>query len=83
MMMWLLAWIGMGCWIVCFIWMHRISSRQNAMLEELREVTDRIERVSRAEHDLIKEVHPAVSDIKERVEDVHGAVTSERNSGKK
>jgi predicted transcriptional regulator len=67
----------MGCWAVCFWWMHRISSRQDSMLKELNEMAQRIEKVSRAEHDLIKEVHPVVADIKERVEDVHGAVVSE------
>lgn len=78
MITYLVGWIGLGCWIVCFWWMHRISSRQDSMLEELHEMTQRIERLSRAEHDLIKEVHPTVSDIKERVDDMHGAVVSER-----
>ena len=69
-----LAWIGTGCWIICFWWMHRISSRQNAMLEELREMTGRIEDLSKAEHDLIREVHPQVGEIKEHVETVAEAV---------
>jgi hypothetical protein len=38
--------IGIVCWAVCFWWMHRISSRQDALLEELREVTIRIEKLS-------------------------------------
>lgn len=70
-----LTWIGIGCWLVCFWWMHRISSRQNAMLKELHDVTKRIEQVSRAEHDLIREVHPQVSEIKEHVENVAEAVS--------
>ena len=72
-----LGWTGMFCWLICFWWMHRISTRQDAMLEELKDMARRIEKVSRAEHDLIKEVHPAVTDIKERVQDVHGRVVAE------
>jgi hypothetical protein len=72
-----LTWLGMACWIVCFWWMHRISSRQEAMLEELHDMTTRIERLSKAEHDLIQEVHPKVSEIKEHVENVAHAVTSD------
>jgi predicted transcriptional regulator len=78
----ILTWAGMGCWIVCFWWMHRLSARQESMLKELHEMTGRIEHLSRAEHDLIKEVHPTVSDIKERVEDVQDAVGSEGKPGK-
>jgi hypothetical protein len=59
--------------------MHRISSRQDAMLEELHEVTTRIEKLSRAEHDLIRDVHPQVSEIKEHVEDVREVVSPEKN----
>ncbi|HEY2625946.1 MAG TPA: hypothetical protein VGI41_04250 [Candidatus Udaeobacter sp.] len=53
----------------------RISSRQDAMLQELHEMTTRIERLSRAEHDLIREVHPQVGEIKEHVENVAEAVS--------
>ena len=74
-----LTWIGIGCWIVCFWWMHRISSRQDAMLEELHEVTKRIERLSQAEHDLIRDVHPKVGEIKEHVETVKEAISPEKN----
>ena len=59
---------------VCFWWMHRLSSRQEAMLKELHEMTARIEQLSRSEHDLIREVHPKVSAIKEQVENVADAV---------
>ena len=72
----LLSWIGVGCWCVCFWWMHRISSSQNAMLEELREMTARIEKLSESEHDLISQVHPQVGEIKEHVEDVREAISS-------
>ena len=58
--------IGTLCWMVCFWWMHRISSRQDAMLEELHEMTTRIEQLSQDEHDLIRDVHPQVSEIKEQ-----------------
>ena len=53
------------------------------MLKELHDVTGRIERISEAEHDLIKQVHPAVSDIKERVENVQDAIASDSSAGKK
>ena len=66
--------IGTICWVVCFWWMHRISTRQNAMLAELREQGARIEKLSRSEHELIKEVHPAVASIKESVEEVQETV---------
>ncbi|HEU0015579.1 MAG TPA: hypothetical protein VFQ45_18020 [Longimicrobium sp.] len=62
--------LGTACWAVCFVWMHRISTRQNRFLEELRTQTRRIEELSRAEHDLIREVHPQVGEIKERIEEV-------------
>ena len=71
--------IGTLCWIVCFWWMHRISSRQDAMLEELHAMTTRIERLSQDEHDLIRDVHPQVSEIKEHVEDVREVVSPNNN----
>jgi hypothetical protein len=74
-----LTWIGLACWTVCFWWMHRISSRQETMLKELHEMTTRIEQLSQAEHDLIREVHPQVSEIKEDVEDVAQKVTDDSN----
>lgn len=48
---------------------------QDAMLKELHEMTTRIEQLSRAEHDLIREVHPQVGEIKEHVENVAEAVS--------
>jgi len=59
--------------------MHRISSRQNAPLHELHEMTVCIEKLPRAEHDLITDVHPQVSEIKEQVENVRNVVSSERS----
>ena len=44
------------------------------MLEELHGMTKRIERLSKAEHDLISDVHPQVSEIKEQVENVREVV---------
>jgi hypothetical protein len=36
------------------------------VLEEVHEMTMRIERLSQSEHDLISDVHPQVSEIKEQ-----------------
>jgi hypothetical protein len=74
----LLAWIGTACWAVCFWWMHRLSSKQEMMLKELHDMTKRIEKLSQAEHDLIREVHPKVDEIKESVKDVSDAVSSQK-----
>ena len=74
----ILAWVGTACWGVCFWWMHRLSSRQETMLRELHDVTKRIEKLSKAEHDLISEVHPKVEEIKESVKDVSDAVSSQK-----
>jgi uncharacterized Fe-S cluster-containing radical SAM superfamily protein len=78
-MAFVLGCVGMVCWAVCFWWMHRISCRQDAMLEELHEVTTRIEKLSQAEHDLIRDVHPQVSEIKEHVQDVREVVSPENS----
>ena len=77
----ILGWIGTGCWVVCFWWMHRLSGRQNAVLEELHEMTKRIETLSKAEHDMLQEVHPTVEKIKESVKDVAVAVSAEDSAG--
>jgi hypothetical protein len=50
--------------------MHLLSRRQNSLLKEIREQGKRIEQFSRVEHDLIREVHPQVNQIKEGVETV-------------
>ena len=57
--------VGTICWGVCFWWMYRLSSKQNVLLAQLREQGKRIEKLSKIEHDLIKEVHPQVNEIKE------------------
>ena len=75
MLIFVLTWAGLGCWCVCFWWMRRISSRQDTMLKELHEMTTRIEQLSQAEHDLIRDVHPKVGEIKEHVENVAEAVS--------
>ena len=49
------------------------------MLKELHEMTTRIEKLSKSEHDLIRDVHPQVSEIKEHVEDVRNAVSPEKS----
>ena len=71
---------GTICWVVCFCWMHRISAKQNRLLDELRQQNERIETLSKAEHDLIKEVHPQVGEIAESVEEMKQAVKT--NSGR-
>ena len=79
MTVFVLTWVGIGCWCVCFWWMHRISSRQDAMLKELHQMTQRIEQVSQEGHDLMRDVHPQVSEIKEQVETVKEAVSPEKS----
>jgi hypothetical protein len=71
--------VSAACWIVCFWWMHRISSRQDALLAELRAQTGRIEELSKTEHDLIQEVHPQVGEIKETVNEVAARVNGGGN----
>jgi uncharacterized protein YdeI (YjbR/CyaY-like superfamily) len=73
--------VGTVCWGVCFWWMHRLSTKQNALLDQLREQGKRIEKLSKIEHDLIKEVHPQVGEIKEGMDEVIAAVkeNSENN----
>jgi len=66
---------GTLCWGVCFVWMHQISARQDALLQKLQEQGKRIEAMSRLEHELIKEVHPQVSEIKEQLDEVAQTVS--------
>lgn len=65
---------GTICWGVCFWWMHRLSNKQNALLDQLREQGKRIEKLSKLEHDLIKEVHPQVHEIKEGMDEMIAVV---------
>ena len=66
--------VGTACWGVCFWWMYRISAKQNYLLDKLREQGERIENLSKIEHDLIKEVHPQVGEIKDGVDEMIAAV---------
>lgn len=66
----ILNWVNTLCWAACFLWMWRISEKQNALLSKLQEQNCRIEKLSKAEHDLIKEVHPKVGEIQEHLEEV-------------
>jgi hypothetical protein len=67
--------IGTLCWGICFWWMRSISHRQESLLTELHEQGRRIEKLSKAEHDLIREVHPKVEEISEDVGRVAAAVS--------
>jgi len=49
------------------------------MLQELHKVTTRIEKLSQAEHDLIRDVNPQVSEIKEHVQNVREVVSPEKS----
>ena len=66
--------VGTLCWGICFIWMYRISSKQNDVLEQLQEQGKRIEQLSKEEHKLIREVHPQVGEIKENMREIAAAV---------
>ena len=54
--------------------MYRISTKQNALLDQLHSQGKRIEKVSKLEHALIKEVHPQVGEIKEGMDAMVAAV---------
>ena len=70
---------GLGCWIVCFWWMHRISSRQNAVLEQLRKQGQRVEDISHEEHAILSELHPNVEAIQKGVDEVSEKVERVEN----
>ena len=72
--------LGTLCWGGCFWWMHRISTKQNFLLDQLRAQGKRIEKLSRIEHDLIKEVHPQVAEIKEGLEEMIAVVKENSES---
>jgi hypothetical protein len=76
----LLTVIGTVCWGICFWWMYRISANQNFLLAQLSEQSKRIEKMSKVEHDLIKEVHPQVGEIKEGMEEMIAAVKENTES---
>ena len=60
-----LTWVGTGAWVICFWWMHRISSRQDALLTELKDL-------AKTQHDILREVHPDVGEMREHVVEVQG-----------
>ena len=62
--------IDIVCWGVCFWWMHRISTRQNATLEQLQTQARRIEDISKAEHEILTDLHPSVQKIEKGVDQV-------------
>lgn len=64
------------CWGVCFWWMHRISARQNAVLEELQQQARSIQELSKEEHEILKELHPTVQKIDETIEQVKESTQS-------
>jgi hypothetical protein len=68
--------LDVACWAVCFWWMHRISQRQNAMLQELQHQARSIEAVSKEEHEILKELHPTVQKIEESVDQVKASTQS-------
>ncbi len=72
--------VGTICWGICFWWMRRISIKQNFLLDQLRDQGKRIEKLSKLEHDLIKEVHPQVNEIKEGMETMIAVVTENLES---
>jgi hypothetical protein len=72
----LISVIDIACWAVCFWWMHRISERQNAMLEELQQQARSIEELSKEEHEILKELHPTVQKIDETVDQVKESTES-------
>jgi hypothetical protein len=47
-------WLNFACCAICFWWMHKLSSRQETMLRELQEQAQRIEHLSKAEHQLLQ-----------------------------
>jgi len=62
--------VDIGCWGICFWWMHRISQRQEAMLNELHQQAQSIEELSKEEREILKELHPTVQKIEEDVDQV-------------
>ena len=72
--------VGLLCWGICFWWMRRISLKQNDLLRQLHEQGKRIEKFSKAEHDLIKEVHPQVGEIKDSMNEMIATVKENTKS---
>ena len=66
--------LDIGCWCVCFWWMHRISTRQNAVLDQLQNQARRIEKISMEEHTILTELHPNVEDLQKGMDLVSESV---------
>ena len=67
------------CWPICFFIMYRLYVRQNAVLKQLQDQAKRIEEFSKTEHDLIREVHPQVHQIKKELDEVADTVKAENH----
>jgi hypothetical protein len=77
--------VGWSRLLVRLFWVdvsHFLSPGRDAMLKELHQMTTRIEQLSQAEHELIRDVHPKVHEIKEHVENVAEAVSLQNSAGK-
>src|SRR5215469_18175964 len=74
------SFVDIACWCACFWWMHRISTRQNAVLDQLRKQAERIERVSKEEHRILTELHPSVEAIEEGINQVSEQVSEEKSA---
>ena len=72
--------VGTICWAICFWWMRRFFIKQNILRAQLREQGKRIEKLSKIEHDLIKEAYPQVNEIKEGMETMIAVVTENLES---
>jgi predicted nucleic acid-binding Zn-ribbon protein len=59
--------------------MHRISSRQDATLKQLQKQARRIEDVSRAEHEILSDLHPSVQKIEKGVDEVSEKIEASDN----
>jgi hypothetical protein len=70
----LIALAELGCWGVCFWWMHRISVRQDSLLAQLQRQGERIEKISKEEHRILTELHPTVKSIEKGVQEVSNSV---------
>lgn len=71
--------IDIVCWGVCFWWMHRISSRQDATLKQLQKQARRIEDISEAEHEILSDLHPSVQKIEKGVDEVSEKIEASDN----
>jgi hypothetical protein len=60
--------------------MHRISSRQDATLQQLQEQARRIEDISKAEHEILTDVHPSVQKIEKDLGEVSEKIEPENSS---